>query len=47
MKGKMTGKTSIIWELEENSVFKGSNEKKTSLYLLSMSMMIPLIFSLW
>ena len=47
MKGKMTGKTSIIQEPGENSIFKGSNEGKTSLYLLSMSMVIPLIFSLW
>jgi len=46
MKGKMTGKTSIIQEPGENSIFKGSNEGKTSLYLLSMSMVIPLIFSL-
>ena len=44
---KQLGKMSIRQELGENSVFRRLKEGNTSLTLLSMSMIVPLMFSLW
>ena len=45
MKGEATRKTSISLSPREISLLKGSKDRKTSLVLLSMSTIEPLMFN--
>ena len=45
MKGEATRKTSISLSPGEISLLKGSKDRKTSLVLLSMSIIEPLMFN--